>query len=81
MNARTISQANQQTTSVRFDRKFIEDHKLVERVDAEVAIEQHAAFAVERIGVVQCEAQVAVDELGRQQLRESKARSGPRHVA
>ena len=31
MNARTISQGNQQTTSVRFDRKFIEDHKLVER--------------------------------------------------
>jgi hypothetical protein len=31
MNARTISQGNQQSTSVRFDRKFIEDHKLVER--------------------------------------------------
>jgi hypothetical protein len=31
MNARTISQANQQTTSMRFDRKFIEDHRLVER--------------------------------------------------
>ena len=31
MNARTISQGNQQATSVRFDRKFIEDHKLVER--------------------------------------------------
>src|SRR6201996_9252909 len=31
MNARTISQGNQQAASVRFDRKFIEDHKLVER--------------------------------------------------
>ncbi len=31
MNARTISQGNQQTTTVRFDRKFIEDHQLVER--------------------------------------------------
>jgi hypothetical protein len=31
MNARTISQGNQPTTSIRFDRKFIEDHKLVER--------------------------------------------------
>ena len=31
MNARTISQGNQQSTSVRFDRKFIEDHKLIER--------------------------------------------------
>jgi hypothetical protein len=31
MNARTISQGNQQSTSVRFDRKFIEDHQLVER--------------------------------------------------
>ena len=31
MNARTISQVNQQTAPPRFDRKFIEDHKLVER--------------------------------------------------
>jgi hypothetical protein len=31
MNARTISQANQPTAQPRFDRKFIEDHKLVER--------------------------------------------------
>jgi hypothetical protein len=31
MNARTISQGNQQTAPPRFDRKFIEDHKLVER--------------------------------------------------
>ncbi len=31
MNARTISQGNPQTATVRFDRKFIEDHKLVER--------------------------------------------------
>ena len=30
MNARTLSQGNQQT-SPRFDRKFIEDHRLVER--------------------------------------------------
>jgi hypothetical protein len=31
MNARPIQQANPQTPSPRFDRKFIEDHKLVER--------------------------------------------------
>jgi hypothetical protein len=31
MNARTISQGNQPTAAPRFDRKFIEDHKLVER--------------------------------------------------
>jgi hypothetical protein len=31
MNARTITQGNQQTAPPRFDRKFIEDHKLVER--------------------------------------------------
>ena len=31
MNARTILQGNQQTAPPRFDRKFIEDHKLVER--------------------------------------------------
>jgi hypothetical protein len=31
MNARTISQGNQPTAQPRFDRKFIEDHKLVER--------------------------------------------------
>jgi hypothetical protein len=31
MNARTVSQANQATAPPRFDRKFIEDHKLVER--------------------------------------------------
>ena len=31
MNARTISQGNQPTATPRFDRKFIEDHKLVER--------------------------------------------------
>jgi hypothetical protein len=31
MNARTISQGNQPTAPPRFDRKFIEDHKLVER--------------------------------------------------
>jgi len=31
MNARTIPQGNQQTAPPRFDRKFIEDHKLVER--------------------------------------------------
>jgi hypothetical protein len=31
MNARTISQENPQTAPPRFDRKFIEDHKLVER--------------------------------------------------
>jgi hypothetical protein len=31
MNARTISQGNPQTAPPRFDRKFIEDHKLVER--------------------------------------------------
>ncbi|MDP9084250.1 MAG: hypothetical protein M3N50_10870 [Pseudomonadota bacterium] len=30
MNARTASQGNAQTPSPRFDRKFIEDHKLVE---------------------------------------------------
>jgi hypothetical protein len=31
MNARTISSGNPQTAPPRFDRKFIEDHKLVER--------------------------------------------------
>jgi hypothetical protein len=31
MNARTISQGNPQTAPRRFDRKFIEEHKLVER--------------------------------------------------
>jgi hypothetical protein len=31
MNARTISRGNPQTAPPRFDRKFIEDHKLVER--------------------------------------------------
>jgi hypothetical protein len=31
MNARTISEARPQSISPRFDRKFIEDHKLVER--------------------------------------------------
>jgi hypothetical protein len=31
MNARTISQGNPQTAPPRFDRKFIEDHKLIER--------------------------------------------------
>jgi hypothetical protein len=31
MNARTISQGNPQTAPPRFDRKFIEDHQLVER--------------------------------------------------
>jgi len=31
MNARTISPGNPQTAPPRFDRKFIEDHKLVER--------------------------------------------------
>jgi hypothetical protein len=31
MNARIISQGNQPAASPRFDRKFIEDHKLVER--------------------------------------------------
>ena len=31
MNARTISRGNPQSASPRFDRKFIEDHKLVER--------------------------------------------------
>jgi hypothetical protein len=31
MNARPISQGNQPTAPPRFDRKFIEDHKLVER--------------------------------------------------
>jgi len=31
MNARTISQGNPQAPALRFDRKFIEDHKLVER--------------------------------------------------
>ncbi|HME38609.1 MAG TPA: hypothetical protein VKG63_06580 [Steroidobacteraceae bacterium] len=31
MNARTISQGNPQAPPPRFDRKFIEDHKLVER--------------------------------------------------
>jgi hypothetical protein len=31
MNARTVSQGNNQTPSPRFDRKFIEDHKLIER--------------------------------------------------
>jgi len=31
MNARTISQGNPQTAPPRFDRRFIEDHKLVER--------------------------------------------------
>ncbi|MGC1523245.1 MAG: hypothetical protein WA803_17010 [Steroidobacteraceae bacterium] len=31
MNARTVSQGNQATAPPRFDRKFIEDHKLVER--------------------------------------------------
>jgi hypothetical protein len=31
MNARTISQGNPQTALPRFDRKFIEDHKLLER--------------------------------------------------
>jgi hypothetical protein len=31
MNARTISQGNPQTAPPRFDQKFIEDHKLVER--------------------------------------------------
>ena len=31
MNARTISQGNQPTAPPRFDRKFIEDHKLVDR--------------------------------------------------
>ena len=31
MNARTISGGNPQTAPPRFDRKFIEDHKLIER--------------------------------------------------
>ena len=31
MDARTISQGNPQTAPPRFDRKFIEDHKLIER--------------------------------------------------
>jgi hypothetical protein len=31
MNARTVSQGNPQTAPPRFDRKFIEDHRLVER--------------------------------------------------
>lgn len=31
MNARTVSQGNPQTAPPRFDRKFIEDHQLVER--------------------------------------------------
>jgi hypothetical protein len=31
MNARTIAQENPQTAAPRFDRKFIEDHNLVER--------------------------------------------------
>jgi hypothetical protein len=31
MNARTVSQENPQTAPPRFDRKFIEDHRLVER--------------------------------------------------
>src|SRR5260370_4854498 len=31
MSARPISQGNPQTAPPRFDRKFIEDHKLVER--------------------------------------------------
>ncbi len=31
MNARTVTQGNPQTASPRFDRKFIEDHQLVER--------------------------------------------------
>src|ERR1019366_9020034 len=31
MSARTISQGNQQTAPPRFDRQFIDDHKLVER--------------------------------------------------
>jgi len=31
MNARTISQGNPQTAPPRFDRKFIEDHQLIER--------------------------------------------------
>ena len=31
MNARTVSQGNLQTPPPRFDRKFIEDHKLIER--------------------------------------------------
>jgi hypothetical protein len=31
MSARTISQGNPQTAPPRFDRKFIEDHKLIER--------------------------------------------------
>src|ERR1700722_2486430 len=31
MNARTVSQGNPQAAPPRFDRKFIEDHKLIER--------------------------------------------------
>jgi hypothetical protein len=31
MNARTVSQGNPQTAPPRFDRKFIEDHRLIER--------------------------------------------------
>jgi hypothetical protein len=31
MNVRTVSQGNPQTAPPRFDRKFIEDHKLIER--------------------------------------------------
>jgi hypothetical protein len=31
MNARTVTQGNPQLAPPRFDRKFIEDHKLVER--------------------------------------------------
>ena len=31
MNARTVSQGNPQTALPRFDRKFIEDHNLIER--------------------------------------------------
>ena len=31
MNVRPISQGNPQTAPPRFDRKFIEDHQLVER--------------------------------------------------
>src|SRR6266851_1896713 len=38
MNARTISPGNPQTAPPRFDRKFIEDHKLVERAQTSLKL-------------------------------------------
>jgi len=50
MNARTISQGNPQTAPPRFDRKFIEEHNLVERYLEDKL--PFKALAISRIGAV-----------------------------